>query len=55
MEENQKMTKKYICWISDKDKVLSFHHEEGYTRKEFESNEEFKCFILAVSRMYKIQ
>lgn len=47
--------KKYVCWISEREKVLSFHYEEGYIRKEFESHEDFQDFIMAVSRMYKIQ
>lgn len=55
MEKNQKTTPKYVCWISDQDQILSFHYEDGYIRKEFATKEEFKSFILAVSRMYKIQ
>ena len=44
MAENQNKpeTKKYRCWISDKEKILSFSFEEGYELKEFSNHKEFQ-------------
>lgn len=53
--EEQKETKKFVCWINEEEKILSFHYEEGYIRKEFEDKEDFRFFILAISRRYKVQ
>ena len=41
-EKNSK--KKYRCWISDKEKILSFSFEEDYELKEFDSYEEFQDY-----------
>lgn len=54
MSENRKK-EKYVCWLSEEDKVLSFHKEEGYVLKEFMDEEEFRKFILSVSHVYKVQ
>lgn len=51
----QKETRKFVCWINEEEKILSFHYEEGYIRKEFEDKEDFRFFILAISRRYKVQ
>ena len=46
----------FVCWINDEDKILSFHYERGYIRKEFEVKDEYRRFILLmVSIGYKIQ
>ena len=34
--------KKYVCWINEKDKILSFTYIEGYEQKEFKTQSEFK-------------
>lgn len=46
---------KYVCWISEQDRVLSFHREDGYELREFENEDEFRRFILSVSHVYKVQ
>ena len=34
--------KKFRCWISKEDEILSFHYVEGYELKEFETHSEFQ-------------
>ena len=36
--------KKYRCWISDVDKILSFFYVEGYELKEFDTYSEFQNY-----------
>ncbi len=36
--------KKYRCWISEKEKIISFHFEDGYELKEFNTYNEFQDF-----------
>ena len=43
-EPEKNADKKYRCWISDQNKILSFSYEEGYEVKEFESYEDFQHF-----------
>lgn len=45
----------YVCWISEKDSILSFHYEEGYIKKEFITKEDFQEFILAMAKYYRVQ
>ena len=52
MEEKKE---EYVCWISEEDGIMSFHYEEGYTRKEFTKKEDFKEFIIAMSKYYRVQ
>lgn len=33
-------------WISDEDKIVSFHPEEGYSEKLLSTQEDFVSFIL---------
>ena len=33
--------KKYRCWINDKEKNLSFHFEDDYELKEFDTYKAF--------------
>lgn len=55
MEEKEDKTQS-VCWINEREKILSFHFEEGYVRKEFYSKEEFRTFIVsAASGGYKVQ
>lgn len=51
----KKQKDKYVCWLSEQERVLSFHKEEGYEQKEFKNEDEFRKFILAVSHIYKVQ
>ena len=37
--------KKYRCWLSDGDRILSFHPVLNYILYEFDSHEEFIRFI----------
>lgn len=52
---NEREKRKFICWINEQDKILSFHKEEGYVQKEFLDKEDFRRYVLAVSGLYKIQ
>ena len=52
---NERKNKKLICWINEQDKILSFHQEEGFVQKEFTDRDEFRCFLLAVYGIYRIQ
>ena len=36
--------KKYRCWISDVDKILSFFYVEGYELTEFDTYSEFQNY-----------
>ena len=47
--------KKLICWINEEDKILFFHQEEGFVQNEFTDRDELRCFLLAVSGIYRIQ
>lgn len=40
--KNKAENKKYRCWISDEDKILSFSCIEGYELKEFDDFSEFQ-------------
>lgn len=54
--EERKEQPQSVCWINEKEKILSFHFEEGYIRKEFSSRAEFETFIVsAASGGYRIQ
>lgn len=54
--KEKKETDKFVCWISEKEKILSFHYEDGYKRKEFKLKADFQQFIiLLVSCGYKVQ
>ena len=45
MSEHEKASyKKYKCWISDEEKILSFSFEEGYELMEFDSYTEFQDY-----------
>ena len=48
--------KKYRCWISDEEKILSFHFEDGYELKEFDTYTEFQDFYYQKSYWgYRVQ
>ena len=43
-EHEKNSDKKYRCWISEKEKILSFGFEEGYKLIEFDSYQEFQDY-----------
>ena len=46
----------FVCWLSEQEKIMSFHDEDGYIRKEFHSKKEFQEFIMfCVSCGYRVQ
>ena len=51
---NESKNKKLICWINEEDKILSFHQEEGFVQNEFTDRDELRCFLLAVSGIYRM-
>ena len=51
---NESKNKKLICWINEQDKILAFHQEE-FVQNEFTDRDELRCFLLAVSGIYRIQ
>jgi len=52
----KKETESFVCWLNETEKIMSFHYEEGYIRKEFKSKPEFQEFIMfAVSCGYRVQ
>ena len=52
----KKETERFVCWINEQDKILSFHYEDGYTRKEFKDKEDFlHRFIITVPYNLRIQ
>lgn len=43
-------------WINEQDKIISFHNEENYEKKIFESQDDFNTFILIHGRCgYRFQ
>lgn len=54
MENEQKDV--FVCWIDEDNKILSFHFEEGFERKEFKTKPDFQDFMmLSVSRGFRVQ
>ena len=46
----------FVCWLNEPERIMSFHYEEGYIRKEFHSKKEFQEFIMfSVSCGYRVQ
>ena len=43
-EQNQTV---HRVWISDEEKIISFHQEDGYSEKVLLTQEEFIAFLLA--------
>ena len=49
-------TKKFRCWVSKEEEILSFHYVEGYELKEFDTHEEFQDFYYRTSYWgYRVQ
>ena len=54
--EEKKTTEKFVCWLNEEEKILSFHYEVGYVKKEFQSQLDYKMYLLcAASSGYRIQ
>ena len=48
--------KKYRCWISDEEKILSFSYEEGYELIEFDTLSEFREYCYRITYWgYRVQ
>lgn len=45
----------FTCWINEKEKILSFHYEEGFQQKKFADKESYRLFVLAAAEIYKVQ
>ena len=43
-EQNQTV---HCVWISDEEKIISFHQEEGYREKVLSTQEDFISFLLS--------
>lgn len=53
---SSKPERKYLCWINESEKILSFHFVEGYTLKEFDTHAEFQDFYYQMSYCgYRVQ
>lgn len=51
-----KKTGRTVCWINEKEKIISFHHVYGYKRREFTDKDSLRRFIfLSVYEGYKLQ
>ena len=46
MSDEQNQTAHHV-WISDEEKIISFHQEDGYREKFLNTQEEFIMFLLA--------
>lgn len=47
---------KFICWVSEEEKIISFHFEDGYKKTKFNTRTEYLQYIrLFVAEGYKIQ
>ena len=46
MSDEQNQTEHRV-WISDEEKIISFHQEDGYSEKVLLTQEEFIAFLLA--------
>lgn len=54
--EEKNTVRKFAFWLDEKEKIISFHYEEGYEKKEFQSQLDYKMYLLcAVSSGYRIQ
>lgn len=55
-EQKGEEKSQFVCWTNEKEKILSFHFEEGYKMNVFESRTEYRQFIiLFVASGYKVQ
>uniref|UniRef100_UPI0040570122 hypothetical protein n=1 Tax=Agathobacter sp. TaxID=2021311 RepID=UPI0040570122 len=54
--ESKEQKEVFVCWIDEENKILSFHYEEGFVRKEFVSRPEFRDFMMfSMSCGYRVQ
>ena len=48
-------TEGFVCRGSEEERILSFHQEPGYERKEFRDKEDFQSFYMTLtSSGYKV-
>jgi len=46
---------RYVCWVNEEERILSFHYEPGYVEKEFSEKADFQSFCFSlVSSGYKM-
>lgn len=54
--EGKEQKEVFVCWINEDEKILSFHYEEGFIKKEFESRPEFQDYMMfSVSCGFRVQ
>lgn len=54
--ERKKTDEKFVIWMDEKEKIISFHYQTGYEKKEFQSQLDYKRYLLsAASCGYRIQ
>lgn len=46
---------KFKCWINKDTKTLSFHFEEGFVEKVFDTEGEMKQFCYQLAASYRVQ
>ena len=55
IRRNQAM-EKYILWLDDKNKIVSFHEEDGYEKIEFSIRDFFINYLLSAGNTgYRFQ
>ena len=54
--EEKNVVEKFLCWVNEEEKIISFHYEDGYIEKEFHSRLDYKSYLLAAASVgYKVQ
>ena len=47
-------TEGYVCWVNEEERILSFHQEPGYERKEFRKKDFQSFYMTLTSSDYKV-
>ena len=57
MEQTVQNSGRFLCWIDTKQKVISFHLEEGFHQRAFQKKEELVAFAVRLVRheRYRVQ
>lgn len=46
---------RYVCWVNEEERILSFHYEPGFVGKEFSEKADFQSFYFSLaSSGYKV-
>lgn len=54
--QNCDVGKKYLCWINEQERILSFHFEEGFVEKEFSNHSDFRDYYYQLTLCgYRVQ